>query len=266
MYHADMDEQVSPLPPGTIAPDFTLPQSARVSVSLKNVRGQPIVLVFYPLDWEPVSLQQLALCQDYLVEFERLGACLIAISGDHVFSHAALARDIRLTFPLLSDTRPTGAVARTYGVFRESQGLNARAVFVTDSSGIIRFSQAYPDLLNPGANDILTTLETLAVEAKFLGSEPNDMSGAGSAWEAPTMRRYPNKGSSDEGLRARVHDLKQEMTIARGYAQLLAEYAQRQGELDDERIRGALQRIDASTTHMADLLDETLTVVDPNWL
>jgi len=266
MYHADMDEQVNPLPPGAVAPEFTLRQSTRASVSLTSVPGQPAVLVFYPLDWEPVSLQQLALCQDFLVEFERLGARLIAISGDHVFSHAALARDIRLTFPLLSDSRPRGAVARMYGVFRESQELNARAVFITDSSGIIRFSQAYPDLFNPGVDEILTTLETLAFEATFLESVPSNMTRAGSDREASTMRHYLRKGLGDTGLGERVHDLKQEMMIARGYAQLLARYAQRQGGLDGERIRGALERIDASTTHMADLLDETLTVVDPNRL
>lgn len=265
-YHADMDERVEPLPTGAAVPDFTLPQSTQLRASLKSVRGRPVVLVFYPLDWEPVSLQQLALYQDYLVEFERLGAYLMGISGDHVFSHAALARHLRLGFPLLSDWRPKGAVARMYGIYRESQELSARALFVVDSSGVIRFSQTYPDSVNPGVNDILTTLETLGAEDKALeeglrlanGVEPHaDEDGL----EPP--RDGPKRGASGNA-RATVHDLRQDLMIARGYAQLLARYAERQEGLDNEQIRKALERIDTSTARIAALLDQTLTARDPS--
>jgi alkyl hydroperoxide reductase subunit AhpC len=47
-------------------------------------------------------------------------------------------------------------------VFREREGVSARALFVIDAQRMIRFSKAYPDPLNPGVDELLTTLEALA--------------------------------------------------------------------------------------------------------
>jgi alkyl hydroperoxide reductase subunit AhpC len=122
---------------------------------------QALVLVFYPMDWEPVSREQLTLYQAYADTFARLGARLLGISCDHVYSHEAFAREARLGFPLLADVQPRGAVARRYGVFREAPGVSARALFVLDTLRVIRFIKAYPDALNPGVDELLTTLEAL---------------------------------------------------------------------------------------------------------
>jgi peroxiredoxin len=132
--------------------------------SLENPRGKPIILAFYPMDWEPVSREQLVLYELYAHEFARLGANVLGVSIDHVLCHAAFARDAQLRFPLLADFLPRGAVARRFGVFREAQEVSARSLFVLDRQGRIRFSQMYPDLLNPGVNDLLTTLEAMATE------------------------------------------------------------------------------------------------------
>jgi alkyl hydroperoxide reductase subunit AhpC len=56
---------------------------------------------------------------------------------------------------------PTGAVSQQYGVYRDEEEVTGRALFVVDRSGVIRFGQAYPDLLNPGVDDLLTVLEGL---------------------------------------------------------------------------------------------------------
>lgn len=160
----NLNGPLAPLHTATVAPDFTLPHTPGAGMALHSLRGKPVVLVFYPLDWEPVSREQLALYQDYASEFSRLGASIIGISVDQVLCHAAFARDAQLRFPLLSDFQPRGAVSRQYGVFREAQGVSARALFVLDRQGIIRFGQAYPDLLNPGVDDLLTTLEVLAAQ------------------------------------------------------------------------------------------------------
>ncbi len=164
-----MDGQLAPLPPGTMAPDFSLLCSPQAHLALHYLYGRPVVLVFYPLDWEPVSREQLALYQDYEDDFRCLGARLLGISIDHCLSHAAFAHDARIHFPLLADFQPRGAVARMYGVYREEQGVAARALFVLDCQAIIRFSQAYPDLLNPGVDDLLTMLEALAGDGTHPG-------------------------------------------------------------------------------------------------
>jgi peroxiredoxin len=135
-----------------------------VNVSVRHLRGARTVLAFYPFDWEPISREQLALYQDYLIEFDRWGANIIGISVDHAWSHEAFARQLRIRFPLLSDSRPRGMISRLFGVYRSLEERSARALFVTDDRGIVRFSAVYPDELNPGVNDILVMLEALASE------------------------------------------------------------------------------------------------------
>ena len=160
--NAQQDRPVAPLPVGTLAPDFTLPQTPSGRIALHSLHGQPVVLVFYPVDWEPLSRDQLVLYQKFADEFVRAGARLLGLSVDSVYCHAAFARDMQLRFPLLADFQPRGEVARRYGVYREGQGMSARALFVVDRQGQIRFSHAYPDFLNPGVDDLLTILEGLA--------------------------------------------------------------------------------------------------------
>lgn len=162
--NAQQDRQVAPLPIGTLAPDFTLPQTASIRIALHGLLGQPVVIVFYPMDWEPVSRDQLVLYQKFAHEIAQLGAHLLGISVDSAYCHAAFAREAQLRFPLLADFQPRGEVARRFGVYRDGQGASARALFVLDRQGRIRFSRAYPNFLNPGVDDMLTTLEALAVE------------------------------------------------------------------------------------------------------
>jgi peroxiredoxin len=152
---------LAPLSVGTLAPDFTLLHTAHAQVALHGLRGNPIVLVFYPMDWEAVSREQLRLYQDFSDDFAAFGAQMLGISTDHVYSHDAFARDAQIRFPLLADVHPRGQVAREYGVFREAQGVSARALFVLDAQRVIRFSKSYPDLLNPGVDELLTILETV---------------------------------------------------------------------------------------------------------
>jgi alkyl hydroperoxide reductase subunit AhpC len=57
---------------------------------------------------------------------------------------------------------PRWAISRAYGVYREQEETTARALFVVDREGIIRFSAVYPDLLNPGVDDLLRVLEAMA--------------------------------------------------------------------------------------------------------
>jgi peroxiredoxin len=158
------DREVTPAPVGTPAPDFALPRTPSIRIALHGLLGQPVVLVFYPMDWEPLSHDQLVLYQKYADEMARLGGRLLGISVDSVYCHAAFARAARLRFPLLADFQPRGGVARQYGVYRDGQGVSARALFVLDRQGRIRFSHTYPDFLNPGVDELLTTLEALAAE------------------------------------------------------------------------------------------------------
>ena len=151
----------SPLPPGTPAPGFTLPAMEGERLSLRDFRGQPLVLVFYPADWSPVCGDQLTLYNEVLPLFEEHRAQVLAISVDGIWSHRAFAKHRNLRFPLLADFEPKGAVARAYGVYDAQAGTSKRALFVIDSEGIIHWSHVSPGNVNPGADGILTALESL---------------------------------------------------------------------------------------------------------
>jgi peroxiredoxin len=149
---------------GTPAPDFTLHSAPDQTFSLRDLRGQPVILAFYPADWSPVCGDQVALYNEVLTEFQRYGARLLGISVDGVWCHAAFANDRNLHFPLLSDFEPKGAVARRYGAYREGDGFTERALFVIDGEGIIRWSYLSPLAVNPGADGILRALDALAAQ------------------------------------------------------------------------------------------------------
>jgi peroxiredoxin len=150
-----------PLPVGTLAPNFTLLSTPDQKVSLSELRGRPVILAFYPADWSAVCSDQMALYQEILPEFHRLGAELIGISVDGIWCHLAFAKDRKLHFPLLSDFEPKGAVARQYGVYQEGVGESGRALLVIDADGVVRWSYLSPVGVNPGADGILAALERL---------------------------------------------------------------------------------------------------------
>jgi peroxiredoxin len=152
------------LQPGSRAPEFTLKTTPDQSVSLSDFRGQPVILAFYPADWSLVCSDQMALYNEILPEFRRHQAELLGISVDGAWCHAAFATDRRLHFPLLADFEPKGAVARAYGVYRDSDGFTERALFVIDAEGVIRWSYVSPVGVNPGADGILAALEALQHE------------------------------------------------------------------------------------------------------
>ncbi|HEY6993433.1 MAG TPA: redoxin domain-containing protein [Xanthobacteraceae bacterium] len=151
---------------GTTAPDFTLPATPDQSLSLGDLKGRPVILAFYPADWSPVCGDQMVLYNEILPDFREHGAELVGISTDGAWCHEAFARDRRLRFPLLADFHPKGAVARSYGAYREEDGVCERALFVIDGNGVIHWSYLSPIAVNPGADGILEALEDLSNQSK----------------------------------------------------------------------------------------------------
>lgn len=153
---------MSLLQAGQKAPLWTLPQGPQEVLSLKNLYGTPIVLVFYPADWSPVCSDQLILYNELEKDFEKYRAKLIAISVDGIWCHQAFSRQRKLFFPLLSDFEPKGKVAKEYGVYLEKEGFAGRALFVLDADGVIGWSYLAPTGVNPGAEGIFQALEVLS--------------------------------------------------------------------------------------------------------
>ncbi len=146
---------------GTPAPDFTLHVTPDQKLALKELRGKPVILAFYPADWSPVCGDQVGLYNEILSEFHKFGAKILGISVDGVWCHEAFAKDRKLHFPLLADFEPKGAVAQAYGAYRKEEGVCERALFVIDKNGVIAWSYCSPMAVNPGADGILEALENL---------------------------------------------------------------------------------------------------------
>jgi peroxiredoxin len=150
-----------PLQAGRAAPRFELRSTPDQQVSLQEFAGRNVIVAFYPADWSPVCSDQLSLYNELLDEFRRYSADLIGISVDGIWCHLAYSQQRKLRFPLLSDFEPKGGVAQAYGAYRSADGVCERALFVIDAKGVIRWSYVAPLGVNPGADGILSALESL---------------------------------------------------------------------------------------------------------
>lgn len=150
-----------PILAGSHAPEFSLHSTPDQKVALREFRGRPVVLAFYPADFSPVCTDQLSLYNELLPEFHKHNAQVLGISVDGVWCHAAFAKERNLHFPLLADFEPKGAVSRLYGAYYPVEGESARALFVIDGKGTVRWSYLSPEGVNPGADGILAALEGL---------------------------------------------------------------------------------------------------------
>ena len=157
------------LQPGDMAPDFDLPVlmgGVKKRFHLAEHRGkQNLVLAFYPLNWEPVSTEQMVAYQVEREKFAARNAEVVGISVDSIMNTTAWEREIGpFDYPLCSDFWPHGDVSRKYGVLRADQpftGASERAIFVVGKHGKIEFSKIYP------VNQVPDLQETLAVLSRL---------------------------------------------------------------------------------------------------
>ena len=144
---------------GARAPDFTLPDQDGTDVSLADFAGGRLVIAFYPLDWSPVCTDQLSIYQEVLGDIEAQGASLVGISVDSASCHGAFREKLGLTFPLLADFHPKGAVCEAYGALIAERGHANRSLVLVGPGGDVEWSHAAPTPLEiPGANLIFDAL------------------------------------------------------------------------------------------------------------
>ncbi len=146
---------------GAVAPEFRLNVTPDQKLSLSELKGQRLILAFYPADWSPVCGDQMVLYNQVRPEFRRRGADVFGISVDGAWCHQAFAQARNLHFALLSDFEPKGEVARAYGAYRQGEGVAERALFVIDERGKIAWSHCSPIAVNPGADGILDALDQM---------------------------------------------------------------------------------------------------------
>ena len=126
---------------GDVAPDFSLPDQDRQVVSLAELRGRPVLVVFYPFAFSGICTGELCQLRDELTTYTDAGVQVVAISTDPVFSLKAFKAQEGLEFPLLSDFWPHGATAQAYGVFNDKAGMALRGTFLVDADGKVAFAE-----------------------------------------------------------------------------------------------------------------------------
>jgi len=144
---------------GDLAPDFTLNDTHGTPVSLSELRGTPVVVVFVPFAFSGTCTGELCELRDNITVFDEAGVRLLVISCDSMFALRAWAEQEHYAFDLLADFWPHGAVAREYGVFAEDSGLAVRGSFLIDAGGVVRWSVVNP---RSQARDLSGYLEALA--------------------------------------------------------------------------------------------------------
>jgi peroxiredoxin Q/BCP len=129
-------------PIGKPAPAFTLPDQDGTRVSLKDFRGRPVVLYWYPKDNTPGCTAQACELRDTFPRFKASGAVILGASTDSVESHAKFRKKYDLPFTLLAD--PDHAVAEKYGVWQRKKTFGVsytgtvRTTFIIDANGVLR--------------------------------------------------------------------------------------------------------------------------------
>jgi peroxiredoxin Q/BCP len=127
---------------GDSAPDFSMPASGGRTVALKDYKGRPFVLYFYPKADTPGCTKEACAFQEALPQLGRLGVDVIGVSPDPMKPIEKFAEKYALTFPLASD--PDQTVASAYGTWveksmygRKYMGMD-RATFLVGRDGKVK--------------------------------------------------------------------------------------------------------------------------------
>jgi peroxiredoxin Q/BCP len=133
------------LVPGSPAPDFRLDADDGSTVALGDLRGQRVVLYFYPKDDTSGCTTQACGFRDHAADFDASGARVIGVSPDSLASHVKFRDKHGLPFTLLSD--PDHTAAEAYGVWVEKSMYGRKYMGIERSTFVIGPDGALEDVL-----------------------------------------------------------------------------------------------------------------------
>jgi mycoredoxin-dependent peroxiredoxin len=144
---------------GETAPDFTLKDQSQKEIKLSDFAAKKkVVLVFYPLDWSPTCTNEHACFVNDMKQFETLGAEVLGVSVDSVWSHKAYAEKMNIKYSLLADFHPKGAMSQKYGVYLSDKGITGRSIFIIDKGGKVAWAKNYDIPVVPDVKEVATAL------------------------------------------------------------------------------------------------------------
>lgn len=154
-----------PVEVGQPAPDFTLFSSEKKEIRLSELKGQKVLLLFFPLAFTNVCTAELCSVRDNLSWYDHVNAAVFGISVDALHSLAKFKEEQQLNFTLLSDFNKEASKAYDsiyeqfgYGM----KGVSKRSAFVIDKEGIIQYAEVLDNAGQvPDFNKIKAVLEAL---------------------------------------------------------------------------------------------------------
>ena len=151
---------------GQTAPDFTLYDSAKNKVTLSDLHGQNVLLLFFPLAFTSTCTAELCSVRDNISFYNNVNAKVFGISVDSLHTLAKYKAEQNLNFTLLSDFNKE--VSSMYDSLYERfgynmKGVSKRSAFVIDKEGIVRYAEVLENAgEQPNFKNITLTLESLA--------------------------------------------------------------------------------------------------------
>ena len=147
---------------GSVAPNFAAKDENGATVRLKDLRGQKVVLYFYPKDDTPGCTKEACSFRDAFADFKKRDIKVLGVSIDSEASHKKFAAKYKLPFTLLAD--PDHSIADAYGVYGEKKFMGRtymgvkRMTFLIDEKGKVKkvFEKVKPE---EHARDVLEAFE-----------------------------------------------------------------------------------------------------------
>ena len=150
---------------GQPAPGFTLYDSTKNKITLSDMKGQNVLILFFPLAFTSTCTAELCSIRDNISFYNNVNAKVFGISVDSLYTLAKYKADQNLNFTLLSDFNKD--VSSLYGSLYEMfgynmKGVSKRAAFLIDKNGIVRYAEILENASEqPNFKDITLILEEL---------------------------------------------------------------------------------------------------------
>jgi glutaredoxin-dependent peroxiredoxin len=129
---------------GQTAPDFSLFDSDKNKTTLSELKGNNVLLLFFPQAFTGVCTAELCSIRDNIAMYNNANAKVLGISVDSVFTLKKFKEDQHYNFPLLSDFNKE--VSRAYGTIYEDwildmKGVSKRSAFIIDKNGVVQYAE-----------------------------------------------------------------------------------------------------------------------------
>ena len=150
---------------GQPAPDFTLYDSTKNKITLSDMKGQNVLLLFFPLAFTSTCTAELCSIRDNISFYNNVNAKVFGISVDSLHTLAKFKSEQSLNFSLLSDFNKEASAlyGSLYEMFSYNmKGVSKRSAFVIDKDGIVRYAEVLENASEqPNFKNITLLLEGL---------------------------------------------------------------------------------------------------------